>query len=205
MEPRHLGGVAVIARRFARIHETNLKKQGVLPLTFANPADYDKIREDDRLSLLGLAELAPGSNVRMVISHADGTSGRGHAAAQLLREPDRVVQGRLGAEPDPHAPAVAMSHRSVRSSEDRTPRKRGSVWSESNKRRVEKLIREGRMTEAGLASIVEAKANGQWEAAAQREQVDILPPDLEWALQQHAGRNGDMVRRAIAGRTKSRR
>lgn len=74
MEPRHLGGVAVIARSFARIHETNLKKQGLLPLTFANPADYDLIREDDRISLLGLADLAPGSTVRMVIKHADGTT-----------------------------------------------------------------------------------------------------------------------------------
>ena len=73
MEPRYLGGVAVIARSFARIAETNLKKQGVLPLTFENPADYDKIREDDRVSLLGVTELAPGSKVRMVISHADGT------------------------------------------------------------------------------------------------------------------------------------
>jgi aconitate hydratase len=74
MEPRHLGGVAVIARSFARIHETNLKKQGLLPLTFANPADYGLLREDDRVSLLGLAGLAPGSTVRMVIKHADGTA-----------------------------------------------------------------------------------------------------------------------------------
>jgi aconitate hydratase len=74
MEPRHLGGVAVIARSFARIHETNLKKQGLLPLTFASPADYDLLREDDRISLLGLAELAPGSTVRMVIKHADGST-----------------------------------------------------------------------------------------------------------------------------------
>jgi aconitate hydratase len=74
MEPRHLGGVAVIARSFARIHETNLKKQGLLPLTFANPADYDLLREDDRVSLLGLADLTPGSTVRMVIKHADGTT-----------------------------------------------------------------------------------------------------------------------------------
>jgi aconitate hydratase len=73
MEPRHLGGVAVIARSFARIHETNLKKQGLLPLTFAKPADYDLLREDDRVSLLGLADLAPGSAVRMVIKHADGS------------------------------------------------------------------------------------------------------------------------------------
>ena len=74
MEPRHLGGVAVIARSFARIHETNLKKQGLLPLTFIDPADYELIREDDRISLLGLAELAPGSTVRMVIKHVDGST-----------------------------------------------------------------------------------------------------------------------------------
>ena len=73
MEPRYLGGAAVIARSFARIAETNLKKQGVLPLTFEQAADYDKIREDDRVSLLGVTELAPGSKVRMVISHADGS------------------------------------------------------------------------------------------------------------------------------------
>jgi len=74
MEPRHLGGVAVMARSFARIHETNLKKQGMLPLTFENPADYDKIGETDRVSLLGLTELAPGSKVRMLVAHADGST-----------------------------------------------------------------------------------------------------------------------------------
>ena len=60
MEPRFRGARAVIVRSFARIHETNLKKQGVLPLTFADPADYHKIREDDRVSVRGLADLAPG-------------------------------------------------------------------------------------------------------------------------------------------------
>ncbi|MBK7188404.1 MAG: aconitate hydratase [bacterium] len=73
MEPRHLGGVAVIVRSFARIHETNLKKQGLLPLTFAKPADYDKVREDDRIDLIGLAKLAPGRPLTMVLHHADGT------------------------------------------------------------------------------------------------------------------------------------
>ena len=63
MAPRHLGGAAVIARSFARIHETNLKKQGVLPLTFADPADYDKVRDDDRISIVGLADLAPARPV----------------------------------------------------------------------------------------------------------------------------------------------
>jgi aconitate hydratase len=73
MEPRHLGGAAVIVRSFARIHETNLKKQGLLPLTFAKPADYDKVREDDRIDLVGLAHLAPGKPVTMVLHHKDGS------------------------------------------------------------------------------------------------------------------------------------
>jgi aconitate hydratase len=67
-----LGGVAVIARSFARIHESNLKKQGLLALTFAEPGDYDRIREDDRVSLVGLSEFAPGVPVRCVVAHADG-------------------------------------------------------------------------------------------------------------------------------------
>lgn len=66
-----------------------------------------------------------------------------------------------------------------------SPRKRNSVWSESNKARVEQLIREGRMTAAGLAKVAEAKANGQWDAASQREQVDVLPADLEQALSRY--------------------
>ncbi len=73
MEPRHLGAVAVITRSFARIHETNLKKQGLLPLTFASAADYDKVREDDTLDLLDVTKLAPGSTVRLVMHHADGS------------------------------------------------------------------------------------------------------------------------------------
>ncbi len=73
MEPRHLGGVAVIARSFARIHETNLKKQGLLPLTFVDPADYDKVQEDDRIDILGLKELAPGKPLTVVLHHADGS------------------------------------------------------------------------------------------------------------------------------------
>lgn len=60
LEPRHLGGRAVIVKSFARIHETNLKKQGLLPLTFSNPADYDKIQPTDKISLLELKDIAPG-------------------------------------------------------------------------------------------------------------------------------------------------
>ena len=73
MEPRHLGGVAIIARSFARIHETNLKKQGLLPLHLSDPSDYDKVREGDKVSILGLAELAPGKPVKVVFHHADGS------------------------------------------------------------------------------------------------------------------------------------
>jgi aconitate hydratase len=72
MEPRHLNGAAVIARSFARIHETNLKKQGLLPLTFANPADYDKVQEEDRISIVGLAQMAPGKALTVQLKHRDG-------------------------------------------------------------------------------------------------------------------------------------
>jgi aconitate hydratase len=74
LSPRLLGGVAVIVRSFARIHESNLKKQGLLALTFSDPADYDRIREDDRISLVGLQDLAPGKPVQCIVKHADGTS-----------------------------------------------------------------------------------------------------------------------------------
>jgi len=73
MEPRYLGAAAVIARSFARIHETNLKKQGILPLTFQDPGDYEKVREHDKVSILGLRELAPGKPVKVILHHADGT------------------------------------------------------------------------------------------------------------------------------------
>ncbi len=73
LSPRLLGGVAVIARSFARIHESNLKKQGLLALTFVDPGDYDRIREDDRVSLVGLSEFAPGVAVTCLVAHADGS------------------------------------------------------------------------------------------------------------------------------------
>ena len=73
LSPRLLAGAAVIARSFARIHESNLKKQGLLPLTFSDPADYNLVRESDRVSLLGLADLAPSEPVRCVLHHGDGT------------------------------------------------------------------------------------------------------------------------------------
>ncbi|MCL6097464.1 MAG: aconitate hydratase [Bacteroidetes bacterium] len=73
MEPRFLGGKAIITKSFARIHETNLKKQGMLPLTFANPADYDKILENDKLSLVGLNEFAPEKQLKLIVKHSDGS------------------------------------------------------------------------------------------------------------------------------------
>jgi aconitate hydratase len=74
LSPRLLGGVAVIARGFARIHESNLKKQGLLALTFQNPDDYERIREDDRISLVGVADLAPGRPVTCIVRHTDGST-----------------------------------------------------------------------------------------------------------------------------------
>lgn len=73
MEPRFLGGKAIIVKSFARIHETNLKKQGMLPLIFANPADYDKIKEDDRVTLK-VSEIAPEKPIKMILKHKDGSS-----------------------------------------------------------------------------------------------------------------------------------
>ena len=74
MEPRFRGCKAILVRSFARIHETNLKKQGVLPLTFADPADYDRIDQDDRISVTGLADLAPGRNVTLTVKKSDGST-----------------------------------------------------------------------------------------------------------------------------------
>ncbi len=74
MEPRHMGGRAVIVRSFARIHETNLKKQGVLPLTFADPADYDRVRGDDLVDIVDIGAIADGGSPKVVLRHADGTT-----------------------------------------------------------------------------------------------------------------------------------
>ena len=74
MEPRFLNVRLVLAKSFARIHETNLKKQGMLALTFVNPNDYDKIAQEDRISLTGLKTFSPGKNLQVVVSHADGST-----------------------------------------------------------------------------------------------------------------------------------
>lgn len=76
MEPRYLGVCAVIVKSFARIHQTNLKKQGMLALTFQDPADYDKVRQDDKVSIYGFEEFAPGQPLTVVLNHSDGTEDR---------------------------------------------------------------------------------------------------------------------------------
>jgi aconitate hydratase len=73
MEPRHLGVRAIVVRSFARIHETNLKKQGMLALTFANKEDYDKVQEDDSIDITGLKTFTPGQPLKMVLNHKDGS------------------------------------------------------------------------------------------------------------------------------------
>ncbi len=74
MEPRHLGVKAVIVKSFARIHETNLKKQGMLALTFVNPEDYELIRQDDKVDILGFDEMAPDKNLTVKLNHKDGST-----------------------------------------------------------------------------------------------------------------------------------
>jgi aconitate hydratase len=74
MEPRHLGVNAVLVKSFARIHETNLKKQGMLALTFVNKEDYNKILEDDQIQIKGLTHFSAGKTLTIVLKHADGSS-----------------------------------------------------------------------------------------------------------------------------------
>jgi aconitate hydratase len=74
MEPRFLGVKAVLVKSFARIHETNLKKQGVLTLTFLNKNDYDKIRENDLINIKGLSKFSEGGNFVLELNHSDGTA-----------------------------------------------------------------------------------------------------------------------------------
>ena len=96
MSPRFLGAKAVIARSFARIHETNLKKQGVLPLVFLDPTDYEKVRVDDRISILGLDHLTPNGEVTCRIDHAGWH--QGGDPAQTLRS---TTSSSTGSRPVP--------------------------------------------------------------------------------------------------------
>jgi aconitate hydratase len=88
LEPRFLGGLAIIVRSFARIHETNLKKQGMLALTFANPEDYDKIRPSDKMSILGLESFAPGKNLTLLAKHEDGSQTVRNCTLPIILVPD---------------------------------------------------------------------------------------------------------------------
>ena len=80
MEPRHLNVKVILVKSFARIHETNLKKQGMLALTFVNKEDYDKVQERDKICVVGLSDFAPGRNLTIELLHADGTKDRVEAA-----------------------------------------------------------------------------------------------------------------------------
>jgi len=92
MSPRYLGARVVITRSFARIHETNLKKQGVLPLNFVDPGDYDRIRRDDRLSFNNLDKLAPGKPVEVEIHHLDGSIEKIQTVHSLTAEQIEWIQ-----------------------------------------------------------------------------------------------------------------
>jgi aconitate hydratase len=94
MSPRLLGAGAIIARSFARIHETNLKKQGVLALTFADPADYEKVQETDTVTVEGLGDLAPKQGLSVVFHHADGSEDT--AAVTHTLNPEQIQWFRAG-------------------------------------------------------------------------------------------------------------
>jgi aconitate hydratase len=94
MEPRYMGGRAIIARSFARIHEANLKKQGMLALTFKNPDDYERILADDSVDVVGLTELAPGKPVRVVLRHTDGRTD--HLLAMHTMSEDHIAWFKAG-------------------------------------------------------------------------------------------------------------
>ncbi len=86
MSPRYLGAAAVIARSFARIHESNLKKQGILPFTFVHAEDYDLVRQGDRISIVGLKDLAPGRAVQALFTHEDGSRDEAQLRHSLSQE-----------------------------------------------------------------------------------------------------------------------
>jgi aconitate hydratase len=93
LQPRYLNGVAVIARSFARIHESNLKKQGMLPLTFADSADYDRINAEDRVSIIGLTNIQPGEPLTLVV---DGKDGKWEAALNQSFNTEQLTYFRAG-------------------------------------------------------------------------------------------------------------
>ena len=110
MEPRYMGGKAVIVRSFARIHEANLKKQGVLALTFADPADYERVRVDDTVDIVGLADLAPGTSGHGRAPPRRRHRRRGHHHPHHVGRAHRVVPRRLRPQRAPRR-LTAPGHR----------------------------------------------------------------------------------------------
>eukprot|EP01083_Nonionella_stella_P140954 433356_1 len=96
LEPRHLGGCAVITKSFARIHETNLKKQGMLPLTFANPSDYDMIQSGDAISIKGLKEFAPGRNLTVEVTKRENVQPSHSFEVQHTFNEDQIAWFKAG-------------------------------------------------------------------------------------------------------------
>jgi aconitate hydratase len=125
LEPRFLGGVAIVVKSFARIHETNLKKQGMLPLTFANPADYAKIQEADTVDITGLNTFAPGKPLTLIAHHVDGSQDaitlkhsfnaeqiawfKAGSALNLLKQMEAPVAANSGRGASPRKPAAKKS------------------------------------------------------------------------------------------------
>jgi len=107
MEPRHLGARAVLARSFARIHETNLKKQGMLALTFADPPITTEFRKTNAIDILGLTAFAEGKPLTLVLHHQGGATGKDRRQSQLQRRANRLFaprraefnQARRGSKP----------------------------------------------------------------------------------------------------------
>jgi aconitate hydratase len=145
LSPRLLGGVAVIVRSFARIHESNLKKQGLLALTFQRPGDYDRIREDDRISLVGLKDMAPGKPVECRIRHGDGTSetlqlNHSFSAAQLdwFRKGSALNLFHGGAKKPAAKKKVVAARRQRAKKKPATARKKRGVKKPATRRRRRK-------------------------------------------------------------------
>jgi aconitate hydratase len=146
MEPRWLGGRAIIVKSFARIHETNLKKQGMLALTFANPADYDRIREDDTLTIKGTETFAPGVPLTLVINHSDGTTEEcklNHTFNESQIEwfkygsaLNRIAHMEQSAEQKPAAPKAAP--KKVTAKKKTAPKKKPAVKKVAKKKAVKK-------------------------------------------------------------------
>ncbi len=152
MEPRFLGGRAIITRSFARIHETNLKKQGMLPLTFANPEDYNKVREDDRVTIRGLTQFSPGKPLQMILKHSDGSVDecvlnhsfnahqmswfRAGGALNAMAKPKPSTAGRVAADQRKQRRKIATAKRARRKPNKRSAAKPSRASRKASKKKV---------------------------------------------------------------------